>query len=240
MDGTLRDDRRRGASSSPDDAGCREIGLVALGGDPGADSPEVPDLLLDDFAAALAAYERVSSRGLGAEIARGVEFVRATMPRAAKADEGLGACESVVAACHLGQGGDLVRTKEALMALADALGAAGGGIYLIAAVDGEVDDGVAGHIEDEAARVLGDAGRLAGCVAIGYGSLLPRLWKTPRLGMWRRPVAEAIDALVAAVRMGSPLVSPLAAEPHRLWLRLQGLRRDRSHGRDQSRGQGRS
>ena len=233
MDGTLRDDRRRGASPSQDDVGCRAIGLVALGGDPGADSPELLGLLLDDFAAALAAYERVSSRGLGAEIARGVEFVRATMPRAAKADEGLGACESVVAACHLGQGGDPSRIEEAL---AGAAGAADGGIYLIAAIDGEVDDGVAEHIEDEAARALGDAGRLAGCVAIGYGSLLPRLWKTPRLGMWRRPVAEAIDALVAAVRMGAPLVNPLSVEPHRLWLRLQGLHRNR----DGSRGQGQS
>lgn len=233
MDGTLRDDRRRGASPSPDDAGCREIGLVALGGDPGADSPEVPDLLLDDFAAALAAYGRVSSRGLGAEIARGVEFVRATMPRAAKADGGLGACESVVAACHLGQGGDPSRIEEAL---AGAAGAADGGIYLIAAIDDQVDGGIAKHVEDEAARALGDAGRLAGCVVIGYGSLLPRLWRTPRLGMWRRPVAEAIDALVAAVRMGAPLVNPLSVEPHRLWLRLQGLHRNRDGGRGRSQG----
>lgn len=239
MDGARRDDRRREASPSPDAAGCRAIGLVALGGEPGADSPEVPGLLLDDFAAALAAYERVSSRGLGAELARWTRFVRATMPCAAKADEELGACESVAAACHLGRDGDLVHTKEALMALmalTDALGAAGGGIYLIAAVDGEADDGVAKRIEDEAARALGDAGRLAGCVVIGYGSLLPRLWRTPRLGMWRRPVAEAIDALVAAVRMGAPLVNPLSVEPHRLWLRLQGLHRNR----DGSRGQGQS
>ena len=233
MDGTLRDDRRRGASPSPDDAGCRAIGLVALGGDPGADSAEVPDLLLDDFAAALAAYERVSSRGLGAELARGVRFVRATMLCAAEANDGLGACESVVAACHLGQGGDPSCIEEAL---AGAAGATGGGIYLIAAIDGEVDGGIAKRVEDEAARALGDAGRLASCVVIGYGSLLPRLWRTPRLGMWRRPVAEAIDALVAAVRMGAPLVNPLSVEPHRLWLRLQGLHRNRDGSRDRSQG----
>lgn len=232
MDGTLRDDRRREASPRTCAADCRAIGLVALGGDPAADFPEVPGLLLDDFAAALAAYERASSRGLGAELARGVRFVRAAMPCTSKADEELSACESAAAACHLGHGGDPDRAEEALRALAGAVG----GIYLIAAVEGEVDDGVARHIEDEAARALGDAGRLAGCVVIGYGSLLPRLWRTPRLGMWRRPVAEAIDALVAAVRMGAPLVNPLSAEPHRLWLRLQGLHRSRGRSRGRSQG----
>lgn len=41
-----------------------------------------------------------------------------------------------------------------------------------------------------------------GGVAMGCGKALPRLMRSPRLGMWRRPLSEAIDRLIAALRMG--------------------------------------
>ena len=44
-----------------------------------------------------------------------------------------------------------------------------------------------------------------GGVAIGCGKVLPRLMRSPRLGMWRRPLSEAIDRLIAALRMDCPL-----------------------------------
>ncbi|OUP09833.1 hypothetical protein [Collinsella sp. An2] len=44
-----------------------------------------------------------------------------------------------------------------------------------------------------------------GGVAMGCGKALPRLMRSPRLGMWRRPLSEAIDRLIAALRMDCPL-----------------------------------
>lgn len=45
----------------------------------------------------------------------------------------------------------------------------------------------------------------SGGIAAGGGALLGRLMRCPRLGMWRRPLSEAIDKMIAAVRMGYTL-----------------------------------
>lgn len=52
----------------------------------------------------------------------------------------------------------------------------------------------------------GDYGLVwSGGIAAGGGALLGRLMRCPRLGMWRRPLSEAIDKMIAAVRMGYTL-----------------------------------
>ena len=52
----------------------------------------------------------------------------------------------------------------------------------------------------------GDYGLVwSGGIAAGGGALLCRLMRCPRLGMWRRPLSEAIDKMIAAVRMGYTL-----------------------------------
>lgn len=75
--------------------------------------------------------------------------------------------------------------------------------------------------------------RWSGAVVVTDARLVARLMRAPRLGMWRRPVARAIDRLVAAIRMSCALgeldellgVEPehantsnvLVASPHPLW-----------------------
>lgn len=52
----------------------------------------------------------------------------------------------------------------------------------------------------------GDYGLVwSGGIAAGGGTLLCRLMRCPRLGMWRRPLSEAVDKMIAAVRMGYTL-----------------------------------
>lgn len=52
----------------------------------------------------------------------------------------------------------------------------------------------------------GDYGLVwSGGIAAGGGTLLERLMRCPRLGMWRRPLSEAVDKMIAAVRMGYTL-----------------------------------
>ena len=47
----------------------------------------------------------------------------------------------------------------------------------------------------------------SGCLAVTGADLLPRLTRSPRMGMFRRPVSEAVDRLILSVRTGSPFAS---------------------------------
>lgn len=175
----------------------RRVALAGIGGD-----PVLERALLDDFEGAFLAYERISARGLEGELARPTEF----FPLGPAAAGGAPCGALVVAACGaLEDAGDGVRRLA---------GAAGGApVYLMAAVPGRA-----------AGEPAPPAGALAGAVVIEHGELLGRLMATPRLGAWRRPVSEAVDALVAAARMGAGLAgSPLVCRPSPLWLRIQRL-----------------
>ena len=209
-------------------------------------NPSPAALLLDDFADALAAYTRISARQNGTA-AVAPRFVRARLeaghrlPATLEAG-GLTGCDVVIcAACCTTGAPDAAATLCA--ALQDGSAAAndavrpGTPIGMLAA--GNAHDGSdAREVVARAASACQSAGHpWIGGVIVTDGALLPRLMRTPRLGAWRRDVSEAVDCLVAAVRLGRSLdeaegilgagtenldarhraPSVIVASPHTLW-----------------------
>lgn len=209
-------------------------------------NPSPAALLLDDFADALAAYTRISARqnGTAAVVPR---FVRARLeaghrlPATLEAG-GLTGCDVVIcAACCTTGAPDAAATLCA--ALQDGSAAAndavrpGTPIGMLAT--GNAHDGSdAREVVARTASACQSAGHpWIGGVIVTDGALLPRLMRTPRLGAWRRDVSEAVDCLVAAVRLGRSLdevegilgagtenldarhrvPSVIVASPHTLW-----------------------
>lgn len=209
-------------------------------------NPSPAALLLDDFADALAAYTRISARQNGTA-AVAPRFVRARLevgyhlPATLEA-ESLAGCDVMICAAYCTTGApDAVATLCA--ALQDGSAAAndairpGTPIGMLAA--GNAHDGSdAREVVARAASACQSAGHpWIGGVIVTDGALLPRLMRTPRLGAWRRDVSEAVDCLVAAVRLGRSLdevegilgagtenldarhraPSVIVASPHTLW-----------------------
>lgn len=209
-------------------------------------NPSPAALLLDDFADALAAYTRISARQNGTA-AVAPRFVRARLeaghrlPATLEAGS-LAGCDVVIcAACCTTGAPDAAATLCA--ALQDGSAAAneairpGTPIGMLAA--GNAHDGSdAREVVARAASACQSAGHpWIGGVIVTDGALLPRLMRTPRLGAWRRDVSEAVDCLVAAVRLGRSLdevegilgvgtenldarhraPSVIVASPHTLW-----------------------
>ena len=231
------------------DCGSRHAGEGSGPQHPGegpSPNPSPAALLLDDFADALAAYTRISARQNGTA-AVAPRFVRARLeaghrlPATLEAG-GLTGCDVVICAvcCKTGAP-DAAATLCA--ALQDGSAAAndairpGTPIGMLAA--GYAHDGsVARDVVARAASACQSAGPpWIGGVIVTDGALLPRLMRTPRLGAWRRDVSEAVDCLVAAVRLGRSLdevegivgadtenlddkrhaPSVIGASPHTLW-----------------------
>lgn len=215
------------------------------GGGP-SPNPSPAALLLDDFADALAAYTRISARQNGtAAVAPRIVRVRLEggdrLP--ATLESGcLAGCDVVICAAYCTTGApDAAATLCA--ALQDGSAAAndairpGTPIGMLAA--GNAHDGSdAREVVARAASACQSAGHpWIGGVIVTDGALLPRLMRTPRLGAWRRDVSEAVDCLVAAVRLGRSLdevegilgagtenldarhraPSVIVASPHTLW-----------------------
>ena len=209
-------------------------------------NPSPAALLLDDFADALAAYTRISARQNGTA-AVAPRFVR-VRPEAghrlpATLESGcLAGCDVVICAAYCTTGApDAVATLCA--ALQDGSAAAndtirpGTPIGMLAA--GNAHDGSdAREVVAQAASACQSAGHpWIGGVIVTDGALLPRLMRAPRLGAWRRDVSEAVDCLVAGVRLGRSLdeledimgagaenldakhraPSVIVASPHTLW-----------------------
>lgn len=209
-------------------------------------NPSPAALLLDDFADALAAYTRISARQNGTA-AVAPRFVRVRLeaghrlPATLEAG-GLAGCDIVICAAYCATGApDAAATLCA--ALQDGSAAAndavrpGTPIGMLAA--GNAHDGSdAREVVARAASACQSAGHpWIGGVIVTDGALLPRLMRTPRLGAWRRDVSEAVDCLVAAVRLGRSLdevegilgagtenldarhraPSVIVASPHTLW-----------------------
>lgn len=209
-------------------------------------NPSPAALLLDDFADALAAYTRISARQNGTT-AVAPQFVRARLeaghrfPATLEAG-GLAGCDVVICAAYCTtRAPDAVATLCA--ALQDGSAAAndavrpGTPIGMLAA--GNAHDGSdAREVVARAASACQSAGHpWIGGVIVTDGALLPRLMRAPRLGAWRRDVSEAVDCLVAAVRLGRSLdevegilgagtenldarhraPSVIVASPHTLW-----------------------
>lgn len=209
-------------------------------------NPSPAALLLDDFADALAAYTRISARQNGTA-AVAPRFVRARLeaghrlPATLEAG-GLAGFDVVICAAYCATGApDAAATLCA--ALQDGSAAAndairpGTPIGMLAA--GNAHDGSdAREVVARAASACQSAGHpWIGGVIVTDGALLPRLMRAPRLGAWRRDVSEAVDCLVAAVRLGRSLdevegvlgagtenldarhraPSVIVASPHTLW-----------------------
>lgn len=209
-------------------------------------NPSPAALLLDDFADALAAYTRISARQNGTA-AVAPRFVRARLeaghrlPATLEAG-GLAGFDVVICAAYCTTGApDAAATLCA--ALQDGSAAAndairpGTPIGMLAA--GNAHDGSdAREVVARTASACQSAGHpWIGGVIVTDGALLPRLMRTPRLGAWRRDVSEAVDCLVAAVRLGRSLdevegilgagtenldarhrvPSVIVASPHTLW-----------------------
>lgn len=209
-------------------------------------NPSPAALLLDDLADALAAYTRISARQNGTA-AVAPRFVRVRLEAghrlpATLESSGLAGCDVVICAAYCTTGApDAAATLCA--ALQDGSAAAndavrpGTPIGMLAA--GNAHDGSdAREVVARAASACQSAGHpWIGGVIVTDGALLPRLMRAPRLGAWRRDVSEAVDCLVAAVRLGRSLdeledimgagaenldakhraPSVIVASPHTLW-----------------------
>ena len=219
------DAERDGAGRAPG----RRIAVLGPGRDAGgrgrgAGLDQAAALLLADLEDAYAAYERMSSyRGDDAEPTAFVESggepcgtaiavcTADAMPQTAAIAAALGA--SRTAASDPSRGASPVAADGAARA------------YLVVVCPSA--DGREGlrALERLGGELLSRGIVLSGAVIVTHGGQIPTLMRTPRLGMWRRPVAEAIDRLIAAMRMESALDAPIIASPSRLWLRLRGLAR---------------
>lgn len=130
-------------------------------------------LLLDDFAAATRAYERRA--GMGEDALELIEL----------ADGDAAGLDALVMA--LGDGAprcDLPHDAQP-----------GALVYAILACDPDATRLEAWRQERGLAW--------SGALVVGDAATLPATWSSPRLGWLRRPVSEAVDALVLALRTGS-------------------------------------
>lgn len=189
-----------------------------------------PETLLarDDFADALMAYERLSAIRELADAPRPLEALRLSMPgeavdesargahaeRESRPEGGASPLEALVAVGTYGNHTEApMPDGQAPAAPGDCLRllletgriATLARVYAIAiSFDGSGALGI-----HAAARWHAACDELGlwwgGAVVVTDGDLFSRLMRAPRLGAWRRPVAEAIDQLVAAARLDNTL-----------------------------------
>lgn len=129
-------------------------------------------LLLDDLAAATDAYERRTGMGDGA-----IELLELAGGSAAGVDALVVALGRGVPLC------DLPRDARP-----------GTPVYALLTCDSDAAGLEAWSRENGLAW--------SGALVVGDARLLPATWSSPRLGWLRRPVSEAVDALVLALRTG--------------------------------------
>ena len=149
-------------------------------------------LLLDDLAAATDAYERRAGMGDGA-----IELLELAGGSAARVDALVVALGRGAPLCDLPRD---ARPKTPVYALLTC------------------DSGAAGL--EAWCRENGLA--WSGSLVVGDARLLPATWSSPRLGWLRRPVSEAVDALVLALRTGSDagLIRVRLSPARRAWSAL--------------------
>lgn len=149
-------------------------------------------LLLDDLAAATDAYERRTGMGDGA-----IELLELAGGSAAGVNALVVALGRGVPLCDLPRD---ARPKTPVYALLTC------------------DSGAAGL--EAWCRENGLV--WSGSLVVGDARLLPATWSSPRLGWLRRPVSEAVDALVLALRTGSDagLIRVRLSPARRAWSAL--------------------
>ncbi len=184
------------------------MGLVRCAAD-GDEATRAIELLLGDAAEAGAAYERRA----GAE--RPVEFARGTA--------GVGGTS--VDAVILGLDGTGARFGDVLDSLS-----AGTSVYAVCACVGcPAEEALTClHALEEACDQRGLV--WSGGIAIGHAQVVGAFERSPRMGFWRRPVSEALDLMLLAVRCGADAglaavrPGPLRRAFAGLLLRLRGSR----------------
>lgn len=199
------------------------------------------DLLLSDFHDALLAYTRLSA--CESEEPQYPAFVRAEcaptgslrilkQPGCVSEDCDLASCDTVVLAFEVASPADCELLGGTLRALASSHVIKPETHFYAIICDSCSSEDIA-TVRD-AMRICQQVdAHWSGAVVATDARLIPRLVRAPRLGMWRKPVSQAIDRLVAAVRMSCALdeldvllgVEPehastsnvLVASPHPLW-----------------------
>lgn len=207
----------------------------------GSSDGSAADLLLSDFHDALLAYTRLSA--CESEEPQYPAFVRAEcdvngslrilkQPGCVSEDCGLASCDTVVLAFEVASPADCELLGGTLRALASSC-VIKPETHLYAIICDSCSSEDTATVR-KAVRICQQVdARWSGAIVVTDARLIPRLVRAPRLGMWRRPVSQAIDRLVAAVRMSCALdeldellgVEPehastsnvLVASPHPLW-----------------------
>ena len=183
-------------------------------------------LMLDDFAEAFAVYARLSAAECG-DAAAIPSLQRFSLPDMSTGAQGAlgetGRFDAVV----IGFAAECPHVPKIRRMVVP-----GARVYAVGALtDTAAGDAAEQRNIDEAFGALAQACRRDGLTWSGYlavasAEVLPRLTRSPRMGMFRRPVSEAIDRLILSVRTGSPFASE-AVRPGacRLARRLHPFRR---------------
>lgn len=176
--------------------GPRHIALVDLR--PGSPA----SLLLDDFADAFAVYERLSAQTFGEKI--GAVCERFPSERNAEQAEHRYGAAILAAALSAGENAPEPRPDRAAANAQDALAKlpARTPIYVLATVnDADAQPGreFLARLE-EACREAGLT--WMGSLLVADAQLVAAVQRTARMGIWRRRTSEAVDELIAHVRMG--------------------------------------
>lgn len=172
------------------DAGRRTVAL--LDGSEAGDA--VAALLLEDFSSALSAYAWMSG-ALKPQVER-VDGGTASLPAGATA---------IVVALPADEDAEksLARTLEALGR--PEAGSTPPLVYAIAYIKEASGAADAARLGSLSAVCQAYGTRWGGGIVLGESALYPKLFRSPRLGAYRRPLSQAIDRLVAAVRMNATM-----------------------------------
>ncbi len=178
--------------------------------------------LLEDFAEALNVYARLSAAGKGGADTS-IPEVRQHVVAPAESHADMAGFDTVVIgyAARTRRGSDAraavpaadAGVLPALLAQLGDMPAPGARVYALCAVSGAAGSGAGGGTANppragDTPSSLSAACRARGLVWCGsltveHADLLPRLALSPRMGIFRRPVSEATDRLILAVRTGA-------------------------------------
>ena len=183
-------------------------------------------LMLDDFAEAFAVYARLSAAERG-DAAAIPSLQRISLPDMSTGAQGALGETGRFDAAVIGFAAECPHVPElSHMVVPGARVYAVGALADVAANDGADQRNIVEAFGALAQACRRDGLAWSGHLAVASAEVLPRLTRSPRMSMFRRPVSEAIDRLILSVRTGSPFASE-AVRPGacRLARRLDPFRR---------------
>lgn len=180
-----------------------------------ADSPaprreldQTASVLLNDFAEAFAVYARLSAADHGDVAASAPSLQRISLPDISPSAQGALDKTGRFDAAVIGLAAEYPHVPDISHMVVP-----GARVYAMCVLaDAAADDDAEQRSIDGALGTLAQACRRddltwSGCLAVTCAEVLPRLTRSPRMGMFRRPVSEATDRLILSVRTGSPFAS---------------------------------